>query len=133
MLEERAAEWKDEYIRQGILIGEARGREKADAMLEERAAEWKDEYIRQGVLIGAARGEARGLGLALRDFLELRFGPLPPSVTSRIVRFSDAEALRRLTLFAYQTDSLQAFIDHLRNSDETSFPHSGKPLGTQSR
>ena len=47
-------------------------------MLEERAAQWKDEYIRQGVLIGKAEGisigESRGLGLALRDLLEVRFG-----------------------------------------------------------
>lgn len=28
MLEERAAQWKDEYIRQGVIIGEARGEVK---------------------------------------------------------------------------------------------------------
>ena len=94
MSEERAAEWKDEYIRQGVLIGEARGREE-----------------------GEACGKAEGLGLALRDFLELRFGPLPPSVTSRIVGFSDAEALRKLTLSAYQAESLQAFLAQLQKED----------------
>ena len=125
MLEERAAQWKDEYIRQGILIGEARG----EAMLEERAAQWKEEYIRQGILIGESRGEARGeargrmegeacgLGLALRDFLEVRFGRLPVSVTSRIAAFSDAAALRELTRSAYRAESLQAFVDQLPKDD----------------
>ena len=117
MLEERAAQWKEEYIRQGILIGEARG----EAMLEERAAQWKDEYTRQGILIGEAQGEARGkmegLGLALRDVLEFRFGRLPVSVSSRIASLSDAAALRKLTLSAYQAESLQAFVDQLRKSD----------------
>ena len=121
MLEERAAQWKEEYIRQGILIGEARG----EAMLEERAAQWKDEYTRQGILIGEARGrtegeawgEARGLGLALRDVLEFRFGRLPVSVSSRIAELSDAVVLRKLTLSAYQADSLQAFVDQLSKDD----------------
>ncbi len=125
MLEERAAQWKEEYIRQGILIGEARG----EAMLEERAAQWKDEYTRQGILIGEARGEARGrtegeawgeargLGLALRDFLEVRFGRLPVSVASRIAALSDAAVLRKLTLSAYRAESLQAFVDQLQKND----------------
>ena len=109
MLEERAAQWKEEYIRQGILIGEARG----EAMLEERAAQWKDEYVQQGVLIG----EAKGLGLALRDFLEVRFGRLPVSVASRIAALSDAAVLRKLTLSAYRAESLQAFVDQLQKND----------------
>ena len=113
MLEERAAQWKDEYIRQGILIGEARG----EAMLEERAAQWKDEYVQQGVLIGEAQGEAKGLGFALRDFLEVRFGRLPVSVASRIAALSDAAVLRKLTLSAYRAESLQAFVDQLPKDD----------------
>ncbi len=117
MLEERAAQWKEEYIRQGILIGEARG----EAMLEERAAQWKDEYVQQGVLIGEAqgeaRGEAKGLGFALRDFLEVRFGRLPVSVASRIAALSDAAVLRKLTLSAYRAESLQAFVDQLPKDD----------------
>ena len=96
--------------------------QEIDAMLEERAAQWKEEYIRQGILIGEARGrtegeawgEARGLGLALRDVLEFRFGRLPVSVSSRIAELSDAVVLRKLTLSAYQADSLQAFVDQLR-------------------
>ena len=61
---------------------------EVDAMLEERVAQWKDEYIRQGVMIGKAEGisigETRGLGLALRDLPEARFGILPQSVTSTL-------------------------------------------------
>ena len=86
---------------------------EVDAMLEERAAQWKDEYIRQGVMIG----KAEGIGLALRDLLEARFGTLPQSVTSYIARSSDSNALRKLTLSAYHAESLQAFIDQLKKDD----------------
>ena len=90
MLEERAAQWKDEYVQQGVLIGEAQGE---------------------------ARGEAKGLGFALRDFLEVRFGRLPVSVASRIAALSDAAVLRKLTLSAYRAESLQAFVDQLPKDD----------------
>ena len=61
MLEERAAQWKDEYIQQGMLIGEAKGRAE-----------------------GEAKGRVEGIGLALRDLLEARFGSLPQDVISSI-------------------------------------------------
>ena len=86
-------------------------------MLEERAAQWKDDYIRQGVLMGLAEGEARGkaegVGLALRDFLEIRFGALPPSVISSLATLSDAETLRGLALSAYRAESLEVFLELL--------------------
>ena len=92
---------------------------EVDAMLEERAAQWKDEYIRQGVAIGKAEGisigETRGFGLALQDLLEARFGTLPQSVTSYIASSSDANALRKLTLFAYRAESLQAVVDRIND------------------
>lgn len=91
---------------------------EVDAMLEERAAQWKDEYIRQGVIIGKAEGKvegkAEGIGLALRDLLEARFGTLPQVVTSYIVSSSDSNALRKLTLSAYRAESLEAFVAQLR-------------------
>ena len=88
---------------------------EVDAMLEERAAQWKDEYIRQGVVMGEARGEIKGFGLALQDLLEARFGTLPQSVVSYIASSSDANALRKLTLFAYRAESLQAFVDRIND------------------
>ena len=91
-------------------------------MLEERAAQWKDEYIRQGVVIGKAEGisigETRGFGLALQDLLEARFGTLPQSVTSYIASSSDANALRKLTLFAYRAESLQAVVDRIKDDSK---------------
>lgn len=99
-------------------IPELQDLREVDAMLEERAAQWKDEYIRQGVLIGKAEGisigESRGLGLALRDLLEVRFGMLPQSLTSYIASSTDSTALRKLMLSAYHAESLQAFIDQLK-------------------
>ena len=97
-------------------ISELHDLREVDAMLEERAAQWKDDYIRQGVLMGLAEGEARGIGLALRDFLEIRFGALPPSVTSSLAALSDADTLRGLTLSAYRAESLEAFLEQLKKS-----------------
>ena len=100
MLEERAAQWKDDYIRQGVLMGLAEGRM---------------EGLAEGRMEGLAEGEDKGFGLALRDFLEIRFGALPPSVTSSLATL-DADTLRGLTLFAYRAESLEAFMEHLKKS-----------------
>ena len=106
-------------------ISELHDLREVDAMLEERAAQWKDDYIRQGVLMGLAegrmeglaegeaRGKAEGVGLALRDFLEIRFGALPPSVTPSLATLSDADTLRGLTLSAYRAESLEVFLELL--------------------
>ena len=106
-------------------ISELHDLREVDAMLEERAAQWKDDYIRQGVLMGLAegrmeglaegeaRGKAEGVGLALRDFLETRFGHLPPSLVSSIAALSDVDTLRALALSAYRAESLEAFLELL--------------------
>lgn len=91
MLEERAAQWKDEYIQQGVMIGRAEGRAE-----------------------GEAKGRAEGLGLALRDLLEARFGALPQDVVSSVASSSDSEILRKLMLFAIHAESLQAFTEQLK-------------------
>ena len=62
-------------------------------------------------------GETRGLGLALRDLPEARFGTLPQSVTSYIAKSFDSNALRKLRLSAYHAGSLQEFIDQLKKDD----------------
>lgn len=113
--------------RSGIVeeIPEFQDLREVDAMLEERAAQWKDEYIQQGMLIGEAKGRAEGeakgrvegIGLALRDLLEARFGTLPQDVISSITSSSDSEILRKLMLFAFHAESLQAFIDQLKKED----------------
>lgn len=112
------------FKRAGITqeVPEFQDLQEVDAMLEERAAQWKDEYIMlgrtEGIEIGEARGEARGIGLALQDFLETRFGSLPQSVASYIASSSDSNALRKLTLFAYRAESLQAFMEQLKKNDD---------------
>ena len=105
-------------------ISELHDLQEVDAMLEERAAQWKDDYIRQGVLMGLAEGrmeglaegEAKGIGLTLRDFLETRFGHLPPSLVSSIAALSDVDTLRALALSAYRAESLEAFMEQLKKS-----------------
>ena len=98
MLEERAAQWKDDYIRQGVLMGLAEGRM---------------EGLAEGEAKGRAEGEAKGIGLTLRDFLETRFGHLPPSLVSSIAALSDVDTLRALALSAYRAESLEAFLELL--------------------
>ncbi len=81
-------------------------------MLEENLAQWKKQYtdqVRQEAI-------AEGIGLALRDLLEARFGSIPDSVTSYIDNSSDSDALRKLTLFAAQAESLQAVIDRINKN-----------------
>ena len=108
MLEERAAQWKQEYIRQGVILGKAEGISIGEARGEER-----------GVRIGEARGvrigEAKGFRQALLDVLELRFGTLPLPLTAAIATFADAGTLRTLTIAAYHAESLQAFMEHLNS------------------
>ncbi|WP_298069554.1 hypothetical protein [uncultured Mailhella sp.] len=90
MLEERSAQWKDEYIQRGVLLGKA-----------------------EGISIGEARGESRGLGIALRDLLETRFGSLPSSVLDYIKNSSDVDTLRQLMRDAARAESLNAFMSQL--------------------
>ena len=92
MLEERAAQWKDDYIRQGVLMGLAEGE---------------------------AKGRAKGFGLALQNLLEIRFGRLPSDVSASLAGVSDMDALRELTLSAYRAASLQAFVEQLKKHGAT--------------
>lgn len=87
---------------------------EVDAMLEERAAQWKEEYIKQGKTEGISIGEARGIRSALHAFLESRFGVLPQTVTSYLANTSDPDALRKLMIFAFHAESLQAVIDQFK-------------------
>ena len=121
MLEERAAQWKDDYIRQGVLMGLAEGRMEglAEGRMEglaEGRMEGLAEGRMEGLAEGEARGKAEGVGLALRDFLEIRFGALPPSVISSLATLSDADTLRGLTLSAYRAESLETFLEQLKKS-----------------
>ena len=99
MLEERAAQWKDDYIRQGVLMGLAEGEAKGRA---------------KGRAEGRVEGKAEGFGLALQNLLEIRFGRLPPDVSASLAGVSDMDALRELTLSAYRAASLQAFMEQLK-------------------
>ncbi len=105
MLMERAAQWKGEYIQQGVLIGEARGEAR-------------------GISIGEARGEARGISigeskgirLALFNLLESRFGTLPEAVSSSVNEITDTRKLLSLNRSALQTTSLEAFLEEVKKS-----------------
>ena len=102
MLEERAAQWKDDYIRQGVLMGLAEGRM---------------EGLAEGEAKGRVEGKAEGFGLALQNLLEIRFGSLPPTLIPSLAGLSaDMDVLRELTLSAYRAESLEAFMEQLKKS-----------------
>lgn len=82
MLEERAAQWKDEYIQQGVMIGKA-----------------------EGISIG----EARGIRKTLISLLEGRFGPLPPVVSLELADMTDTDRLSYLVMCVYKVNSLEEF------------------------
>ena len=65
--------------------------------------------------MGEARGEAIGLGRGLQLLLEARFGTLPSSVISYISNSSDSSTLQNLMLSAYHVDSLQSFMELMKN------------------
>ena len=110
MLEERAAQWKDEYIQRGVLLGRAEGEARGISIGEARGISIGKA---EGISIGEARGESRGLGIALRDLLETRFGSLPPSVLEYIKNTSDVDTLRQLMRDATRAESLDAFMGQL--------------------
>lgn len=95
MLAERAMQWKDEYIRQGVLMG-------------------REEGLEEGLTLG--RGE--GVGLALRTLLESRLGCLPPQVDACLADISDTQRLCRLTLAASRVTSYREFLEELVRSAE---------------
>jgi len=95
MLAERAPLWRQEYIQEGISIGEARG-------------------ITIGEARGEARGEIKGLAMALQDYLETRFGVLSQDLRSRIGMNSDPQSLRELSRSAYRAESLERFMEDLK-------------------
>jgi len=105
MLEERAAQWKDEFIQQGVLLGRAEG-----------IAEGWAGGIAEGRAEGLTEGKVQGIRLTLYDILQMRFGTLPESLLIHLSAIQDADDLRALTLFASQANSLQAFTEHLQQS-----------------
>ena len=116
MLEERAAQWKDDYIRQGVLMGLAEGRMEG---LAEGRMEGLAEGEAKGRAEGRVEGKAEGFGLALQNLLEIRFGRLPSDVSASLAGVSDMDALRELTLSAYRAASLQAFMEQLKKHGAT--------------
>ncbi|WP_298069862.1 hypothetical protein, partial [uncultured Mailhella sp.] len=114
MLEERAAQWKNEYIQRGVLLGKAEGISIGEARgISIGKAEGISIGKAEGISIGEARGESRGLGIALRDLLETRFGSLPSPVLDYIKNSSDVDTLRQLMRDAARAESLNAFMSQL--------------------
>lgn len=96
MLEERAAQWKDEYIALGRKEGEAIGEARGEAIGEAR---------------GEARGEIKGLRRAVLFTLTTRFGSLLAPVSAYVNGISDCEKLDRMILYAVQAESPQSFLE----------------------
>lgn len=93
MLAERALQWKDEYIRQGVLMGRE-----------------------EGLTLGREEGLEQGLTLGLRTLLESRLGSLPPQVEASLAGFGDTRRLCTLTLAASRVASYEEFLEEIRRA-----------------
>lgn len=92
MLAERVTQWKDEYIRQGVVMG-------------------REE--------GISIGESRGMMLILRDLLESRLGTPPPAVEEALTAITDSRKLRGLMRTALRAASYADFLDEVRRRQAT--------------
>ncbi len=113
MLMERAAQWKDEYIRQGVLMGRLEGRREGISIGESRGISIGRA---EGISIGEHIGRKESAAFTLRDLLEARFGELPEEVASGIAGLDDVQKLRDLTRSILYVESLEAFMEELRKS-----------------
>lgn len=99
MLEERAAQWKDEYIRQGVIIGQELGEARGFELGESR---------------GLELGEARATRAVLLALLEAKFGSVSPELDALLERAARKRGDHvRLTLAVHQADSPEALADML--------------------
>ncbi|MEM8929796.1 MAG: hypothetical protein AAGE94_01405 [Acidobacteriota bacterium] len=71
---------------------------------------WAEQMMAKGEARGEARGraegEVRGLRLALRRFLERRFGTLPEACERRLAAIDEVETLEQMSARAADVDSL---------------------------
>ncbi len=131
MLMERAAQWKGEYIQQGVIMGRQEGisigrtegitigRQEGIAIGENRGIsigrqEGRTEGISIGRREGISIGRTQEAEFALRELLEARFGLLPEEVSSAIAGIDDVQKLRELTRSVLWVESLDAFTDELK-------------------
>lgn len=104
MLAERVTQWKDEYIRQGVVMGREEGREEGLSIGREE---------------GISIGESRGMALILRDLLESRLGPLPLAVEEALTAMTDSRKLRGLMQTALRAASYADFLEEAKRRQAT--------------
>ena len=112
MLAERVTQWKDEYIRQGVVMGREEGREEGLSI-------GREEGISIGREEGISIGESRGMMLILRDLLESRLGTPPPAVEEALTAITDSRKLRGLMRTALRAASYADFLDEVRRRQAT--------------
>ncbi len=103
MLEERVAQWYEQWKQEGMILGEAIGKAKGEAI---------------GKAKGEAIGKATGLRLALRSILASRFGATNTELAAALEDIQDSSALQSLMEQALALDSLGAFRDILERERE---------------
>ena len=110
MLVERVTQWKDEYIRQGVLMGREEG---LTAGREEGLTLGREEGLTAGREEGLTIGREEGMKLMLRDLLESRLGTLPGDVEEALRSLTDVDRLRRLMPAALHAASYADFLEAL--------------------
>ena len=104
MLEERAAQWKDEYIAQGRAEGRAEG--KAEGRAEGRS---------EGEIVGRIIGRAE----AVLDLLADLPDKVPEELKDAILAEKDEETLRRYLRQARSAGSVEEFVRNISGTEQS--------------
>ncbi len=111
MLMERAAQWKGEYIQQGVIMGRREGRREGISI---GRTEGISIGRQEGIAIGQSRGRRESAQFVLRDLLEARFDTLPEHVASAVAGIDDVRKLHELTRSVLWVASLDMFMEELK-------------------
>ena len=109
MLAERVTQWKDEYIRQGVLIG-------------------REEGLTEGLSIGREEGLSRGREesmVLIQDLLESRLGALPEEAAEAIRARAVSGNLRGLMPAALRATSYADFLEEVKRLGQVAATASG--------
>lgn len=107
MLEQRIAQWEEELMQKGMLIGEEKGR--AEGLLL-----GKKEGRAEGLLLGQKAGIVNQK-ITLREMLADRFNEIPAEWTQIIDRLEDPQIISQLTRAIYKVNSSREFEELLEN------------------
>ena len=121
MLAERVTQWKDEYIRQGVLIGREEGLTEGLSIGREEGLSIGRE---EGLTEGLSRGREESMVL-IQDLLESRLGALPEEAAEAIRARAVSGNLRGLMPAALRATSYADFLEEVKRLGQVAATASG--------